>query len=102
MRNRFAGREVAHARQGELAEAGIGVAPVEGMSPTLALHGGPAAVEPEGGRLVPAVLDEGEVLRIGHEPIAERVCLDEDAMSRALVVESEWVSESVIRRDSGR
>src|SRR5215207_1275748 len=65
------------------------LSPVDRTSPAFALDCAPAVREPELGATVATVADEFEILAVRDEPVREGVRLDERAMTRQLVVETE-------------
>ncbi len=74
--------------QGHLAPGAVLVlAPIERMTPALALDRGPAVGEPILRIGVAAGLDEGQPFAIGHQPLRQAEGLQIDRVARALVIE---------------
>ena len=64
----------------------VALLPIERRRPAFALDEAPAVGEPQRGRRVAAVLDEGEPFAIGDEAIGEREGAEQNLVARALVV----------------
>ncbi len=68
--------------EGEFDALSIQDVPVERRRPTVGLDGSEPRGEPELGAAVPAILDERQVLGVGHQPRRDARRLEVHSMSR--------------------
>ncbi len=66
--------------------------PVERAVPALSLNAGPSIREPQLRVTIAPIVDEGPILAVGHEAIAELVVLDEHVVPRRFVIEAESIA----------
>src|SRR5262249_14860278 len=90
--NRFIRPGPSGSRQGSKGPLAIPLDPVEGSLPSSGLARGPTVGQPQLGPLVTAVVDEGQVLGMGHQPAGKSKTMQEGLVARRFVVEREAVS----------
>src|SRR5688500_8032250 len=92
MADRLVGLDGPQAREAVVPPRAVLLEPLERRVPALGLCGPNAIGQPQLGMAVAAVVDELDILAVGHQARSDLEWLDEHAVARRLVVEGESIS----------